>query len=146
MSLCSNSRVILFAEDDINDVALLNRTVTRFFPQHRLEVVPDGPEVLSYLQGRGRYADRTCFPIPQLVILDIALPRMDGLKVLAWIREQPRFRGTIVVILTASQDQNDLQKAYALHANSFLFKHPLLHLPEVSKGILEYWLSLNLSL
>ncbi len=146
MSSRSIARVILFAEDDPNDIALLNRIVTRFFPQHRLEVVPDGVGVLSYLQGHGRYADRDSFPMPQLVLLDIDLPQMNGLKVLAWIRNQPELRGTIVVILTASEDQEDLRTAYALHANSFLHKNPLLHLPNVSKGILEYWLSLNLSL
>ena len=136
-------KVILFAEDDPNDVLLLGRVVRQSFPGQRLQVVGDGQQALEYLEGEGRYTDRGEFPFPDLVLLDINLPKRNGLEVLAWIRSHPRLRGIVVLILTGSDSQEHLRHAYELHVNSFLKKRPLLLLPQISKGILDYWLNMN---
>jgi CheY-like chemotaxis protein len=143
MSARAVPNTILFAEDDPNDVFLLERVVRRNFPNHRLEVVPDGVEAMAYLGGQSQYADRARYPFPRLVLLDVSLPKVNGLEVLAWIREQPHWGGLIVLVLTGSDSQEHMRRAYSLHANSFLKKHPLLLLPEVSKSVLDYWLNLN---
>jgi CheY-like chemotaxis protein len=143
MSARAVPNVILFAEDDPSDVFLLERVVKRYFADHQLRVVSDGDEAVRYLEGTGPYQNRAEHPFPRLVLMDINLPRKSGLEVLAWIRQQPRLQTLVVLILTGSDSEEHLRRAYELHANSFLKKRPLLLVPQVSRNILDYWLNLN---
>lgn len=100
--------------------------VKRAFHRARLSnplfVVRDGEEAVSYLAGLGKFADRTQYPFPDLLLLDLKLPRMDGFEVLQWIRQQPGGKKLLVIVLTCSEDVYKVNKAYQSGANSFLVK------------------------
>lgn len=135
---------VLLAEDDANDVRLISRLLKNRSPVgFQLKVVEDGQQAIDYLSGNQPYTDRLNYPLPMMVFLDVRLPKRDGIEVLRWIREHPKFRGLIVVMLTGSESAEHLRKAYDLHVNSFLRKSPLLTIPEVSANVLSYWLQVN---
>ena len=116
------SMPILLVEDDYNDVLLIQRAFRKAKIKPLVSNVSNGDEVLLYLEGKGKYADRTQYPVPLLILLDLKLPRRSGLEVLAWIRQQPKLRRLLVVVLTSSQEDSDLTQAYDLGANSYLVK------------------------
>ncbi len=116
------SMPILLVEDDYNDVLLIQRAFRKANIKPSVSNVSDGDEVLLYLQGEGKYADRSQYPLPLLILLDLKLPRRSGLEVLAWIRQQPKFKRLLVIVLTSSQEDSDLTQAYDLGANSYLVK------------------------
>ena len=120
MSLASE--IILLVEDDPDDVLLLDRTFARFNLVKPVRNVPNGEEAIAYLDGRQQYANREQFPLPTLVFLDLKLPGILGLEVLTWIRRQPRFAKTQVVVLTGSRKSLDVYRAYELGASSYLVK------------------------
>lgn len=113
---------ILLVEDNADDVLLIRRAFSKAGLLNRLEAVADGEAALAYLGRQGGYADDAQFPMPALVILDLKLPRKGGLEVLAWIRAQPATALTPVVVLTSSNEDRDVQRAYELGANSYLLK------------------------
>src|SRR5688572_22848876 len=109
-----------------------------------LQVAVDGQEAMDYLGGHGAYADRERFPLPCLTLLDLKLPRVMGLEVLQWIREQPELKTLIVIILTSSRLGPDIERAYQLGANAYLVKPSTpLELREIAEGIKHFWLSTN---
>jgi CheY-like chemotaxis protein len=113
---------ILVVEDNENDVTLIRRTLANAClpnPQHFVE---SGEEAINYLVGAGPYSDRTNYPLPALLLLDLKLPGKDGFEVLQWIRGHRNFANLRVVVLTSSNEIRDVQKAYRLGANSFLVK------------------------
>src|SRR5947207_1284858 len=87
----TDSRILLI-EDDLNDVALIKRAFRRVLPAAKLEVLNNGEEAIAYLLGQGIYADRERYPMPDLILLDLQIPRKSGLEVLSWIWEQPHLR------------------------------------------------------
>lgn len=113
---------ILLAEDDPNDVWLIQRAFQKANLGGVLKIVQNGEEAVSYLTGAGDFADRTKHPQPFLLLLDLKMPRMDGFEVLEWIRAEPKFRRLLVVVLTSSNVQKDIDRAYELGANSYLVK------------------------
>ena len=113
---------ILLAEDDENDVIMFRRASRHANLTNPLLVVNDGNEVIAYLSGEGKYADRKQFPIPGLLLLDLKMPRKDGFEVLQWLRSRPEFADLQVVVLTASDQFRDINRSYELGANSFLVK------------------------
>lgn len=130
---------ILLAEDDAGDVALLQRAFDRATGR-KVQIVTNGEEAIDYLAGNGRYADRQTYPLPIVVLLDLKMPRKSGLEVLGWIRSQPCIRRLPIIGITASQNTEDLNRAYDLGINSFL-KKPL-GFPELAAVIdafVEYW-------
>ena len=136
-------RTILLVEDDPSDVLLLQMMFKRaaLRPPH---VVSTGEAAISYLEGKGEFNDRKLHPIPALVLLDLKLPHIPGLDVLKWIREQPNLRRIIVVVLTSSHLNVDIERAYSLGANSYLVKPPNLELlSELVKQVKDYWLTQN---
>jgi CheY-like chemotaxis protein len=114
--------VILLAEDRPDDVLLIRRALSAAKVQNPLIVLPDGEETMAYLEGLGKYADRLTFPLPDLILLDLKMPRMDGFDVLRAMRSRPELRQIRVIVLTSSQDIADVNKAYELGASSFLVK------------------------
>lgn len=112
---------ILFADDNPHDVEL----TLSAFQEHKLAneivVVSDGTEVLDYLYGRGRFANRPV-PRPAVVLLDLKMPRMDGLDVLRVIKADPSFASIPVVMLTSSREEQDLARSYQLGVNSYVLK------------------------
>jgi CheY-like chemotaxis protein len=118
----TNEKYILLAEDEANDVLLLERAFEKAGLQRTLKIVRDGEQAIQYLSGRGSYTDRKKFPLPFLLLLDLKMPGTDGFEVLQWLRGQPEFKRLLVVVLTSSNLQSDVDRAYELGANSYLVK------------------------
>ena len=135
---------ILLVEDNYNDVLLIQRAFRKAKVEPQMSIVDDGDKAISYLSRDGKYADREQYPLPSLILLDLKMPRLSGLEVLAWIRQQPELKRLLVVVLTSSQEDSDLAQAYDLGANSYLVK-PLDFQDFVSliELINAYWFKLN---
>ncbi len=138
------NQVILFAEDDEDEVFLFRRALSHAYPSVEMQVVPNGEEALAYLRAQGKYSDRRQFPFPAFILLDICMPRMNGLEVLEAIRNDPDLTRLTVVFFTCSDHEYDINRASDLHANSYLLK-PFTpdELAQVLKKLEDYWLGLN---
>jgi CheY-like chemotaxis protein len=136
-----DTAVILIVEDLENDIVLMRKAFERASLSNPVQVVRDGEEAISYLNGDGKYANRAEYPLPALVLLDLKLPRMDGFEVLSWIRQQEGIRGLPVIVLTSSNQMRDVNRAYNLGANSFFVKEfDFQHAVHLSQLLREYWL------
>ncbi len=136
-----DSAVILLVEDNPDDVVLIRRAFQKARLLNPLHVVMSGEEAIEYLSGGGRYEARTEYPLPNLVLLDIKMPRVNGFEVLKWIRRQPGLRALRVVMLTSSDEIRDVNTAYQLGANSFLVKPvDFERLVEIFQALSGYWL------
>ena len=135
---------ILLVEDDDSDILLLRRAFRNAHIANPLIEVRDGQAAIQYLSGEGDYADRTRYPIPFLILLDLRLPKLSGFEVIAWMREQPQLAHLIVVVLTASDHVPDVTKARDLGANSYLVKPGNFEeLVQMVKRIKGRWLLLD---
>jgi len=135
---------ILYAEDDENDALLANYAFEKAEILNPLVVVSDGKAAIEYLAGTGQYANRTEYPLPCLILLDLKLPRVSGLEVLKWIRSQPSVCTLPVLILTSSNQDGDVHRAYILGANGYLMKPSKTdEMLVMAKGIRDFWLILN---
>jgi len=135
---------ILHVEDDPNDVLLLQHACRKAGLNCNIQRVSDGDEAIEYLQGKERFADREQFPLPQLILLDLKMPRMTGFDVLTWRRDNDRFKCVPVIVLSSSNHDVDLKRAYDLGVNSYLMKPVSFEsLCEIVKSIYDYWLRLN---
>jgi CheY-like chemotaxis protein len=117
-----NNQFILLAEDDSNDVLLIQRAFQKAGLRNALKVTRDGGQAIDYLAGHGIYANRERFPRPFMLLLDLKMPGTDGFEVLQWVRAQPDLKRLLVVVLTSSNLQADVDRAYELGANSYLVK------------------------
>ena len=113
---------VLLVEDNAAHAEMVNRLFEIHHVAHSVHVAEDGEQALEYLFRRGRFADPATSPRPNLVLLDLRLPRMDGLDLLREIRAAPAFRDLPVVVLTTSDAEADMAKAYLSRANSYLVK------------------------
>jgi CheY-like chemotaxis protein len=141
----SDSRdTILLVEDDQNDVFFLQYAFEAAGITNPLRVVVDGQKAIDYLAGEGQYAERSRYPFPCLVLLDLKLPVRMGLEVLEWIHERPELRNLLVVVLTSSSSVADVDRSYQLGARSFLVK-PLSvdKRLEMARLIKQYWVEMN---
>ena len=138
------TKVILLAEDRDDDIALITKSFERAGVTTPVFVVRDGEEAVMYLSGVGRYASRDEYPLPNLLLLDLKMPRMDGFEVIKWIRAQPGLRNLVIVVLTSSEAIRDVNRAYELGANSFLVKPmEFSNATALSEMINRYWLDTN---
>ena len=138
------NKVILLVEDSPDDVTLTLRAFKRSHLMNPICVVRDGIEALDFLFAREAYADRAAQPLPELVILDLKLPKLDGLGVLKAIRADERTQLLPVVILTSSKEEQDLISGYALGANSYVRKPvDFAEFLEAVKVLGLYWLMIN---
>ena len=134
---------ILLVEDNPNDVELTLRAFARQKLCTRFQVARDGAEALDYLFGHGAYAGRDLGQHPKLVLLDLKLPKVDGLEVLRVIKSDPQTQLIPVVILTSSQAEEDIVKSYNLHCNCYVTKPIDLHqFINVIKAIEDFWLTI----
>jgi CheY-like chemotaxis protein len=131
---------ILMVEDNPGDVRLTVEALKEAKVRNNLHTVEDGVEALAFLRREGRYTE---VPRPDLVLLDLNLPKMNGREVLAEIKEDPDLRRIPVVILTISQAEQDIVKSYNLHANCYITKPvDLDQFLEVVKSIENFWLTI----
>jgi len=138
------SKVILLVEDNPDDVALTMRAFKRSHLMNPLVVARDGVEALDFVFARGVHADRASAALPTLVILDLKLPRLDGLGVLKALRGDPRTSLLPAVILTSSKEEQDIVSGYKFGANSYVRKPvDFAEFLEAVKVLGIYWLALN---
>jgi CheY-like chemotaxis protein len=134
--------IILLAEDDPQDIALLGLSLPRTGVPVELQVTRDGQETLEYLQGEGRFSNRQMHPVPDLLMLDLKMPRVDGLEVVRWVRSTDEWSSIPIVMLSSSTLDRDIQEAYRLGANTFFSKpNGLPQLRELIRLVVSYWAS-----
>ena len=137
-------QIILLAEDDSNDVLLIQRAFQKAGLRNTLKTVRDGDQAISYLSGKGIYSNREQYPLPFLLLLDLKMPGTDGFEVLEWLRNEPQLKRLLVVVLTSSNLQADVDRAYELGANSYLVKpvsfDEMVHLIQRFEA---YWSEIN---
>jgi two-component system response regulator len=139
-----NEQIIMLVEDNPDDEELTLLALKESNILNEVVVTRDGAEALEYLFGTGKYAGRGAPPLPQLILLDLKLPKLGGLEVLERLRADPRTKFIPVVILTSSSEEEDIAASYRLGANSYVRKPiEFNHFAEAVKQVGLYWLLLN---
>lgn len=137
-------KVILLVEDNPDDEALTLRALEKNHIKNEVVVARDGVEALNYLFATGAYAGRDTSVMPQVILLDLKLPKLDGLEVLRRIRADARTKLLPVVILTSSNEERDLTDGYTLGANSYIRKPvDFAQFTDAVRHLGLYWLVLN---
>lgn len=142
----TSEKCILLVEDDPNDVFFLRLALEQAGITNPVNVASNGQEAIDYLEGNGQFSNRELFPWPDLVLLDLNLPLVPGIHVLKWIRSRPDFAFLLVLVLTSSQDERDIEECSRLGARSFLLK-PISKQERMQlvRSLKDYWLDLNVS-
>lgn len=136
--------VILLVEDNPDDVELTMRALKKNNIKNEIVVAHDGVEALDYLFGTGTHAERDTSVMPVVILLDLKLPKIDGLDVLKHIRSENRTKMIPVVILTSSKEEKDLIESYSFHANSYIQKPvDFDQFMDTVRHLGLYWLILN---
>ena len=139
-----NRELILLIEDDADEIHLMKRALAKAGLVNPLHVITHGSEVIPYFEGKAEYADRSRYPLPGLVFLDLKLPGISGLYLLAWIKGNPDLRHIPVVLFTSSDNPEDLRRAYQFGVNSYLIKPMAFdEFVEMIRVTGTYWISLN---
>jgi CheY-like chemotaxis protein len=142
--MSTKDKVILLVEDNPDDEALAIRALKRHHVGNEIVVAHDGVEALDYLFGKGLYEGRDVNLKPSVVLLDLKLPRVDGLEVLRQVRADDRTRLLPVVVLTTSSEEQDLLDSYSLGCNSYIRKPvDFLQFSEAIRQLGMYWLLMN---
>jgi CheY-like chemotaxis protein len=132
---------ILLAEDDPNEVFLMQRAMKRAALPNPVYIVSNGQEVIDYLSGKGAYRQRDRFPLPGLMLLDLKMPWMDGFDVLRWLRGKSQFEALRVVVLTSSRLQSDIDKSKKMGAYDYRVKpHEFDDLVHLVDDVRKRWL------
>jgi two-component system response regulator len=139
-----SGKIILLVEDNPDDVALTLRALKKNNIANEVVVASDGEEALEYLTATGKYAGRNVNDVPQVVLLDLKLPKVGGLEVLRAMRADPRTRMLPVVVLTSSTEERDIIASYQLGANSYIRKPvDFDQFVDAIRQLGLYWLVLN---
>jgi len=137
----ARSQTILLVEDDPNDVLLIRKAIQQSLAGIPLAVVGNGEEGMRYLRGEGVFADRTQYPFPEIVLLDLKMPLMNGFELLRWVRSQPNLKRLPVIIFTGSVQDSDSQMAFEHGANSYIVKPSEFNqMAEAVRNVGEFWL------
>lgn len=135
-----DQQTILLVEDNEDDVFIMRNVFKKAAMTNPLQVARDGEQAIGYLKGEGSYGDRHKFPLPVIVLMDLNMPKKNGLEVLKWIREHPSLNTLTVHMLTASSLPSDIELAARLGANAYLIKPGKLdELLEIVKA----WIKVN---
>jgi CheY-like chemotaxis protein len=113
---------VLYADDDENDLFLMERAFSKLHLPIPLRTVSDGKQAIAYVSGKPPFSDRIANPLPCLVLLDLSMPGRTGLEVLKWIRTEASLSIVPVIILTSSNQQSDIERARSLGANGYFIK------------------------
>ena len=139
----SNS-IILLVEDDPNDQILINRAIKKANILNPVHVLDDGEKAIQYLSGEGIYSDRTEYPLPILILLDLKMPKKSGLEVIEFVKDKPMIKRIPIVVLTSSKESTDVNKAFDLGVNSYLVKPVKFEdLVEIISNVGLYWILMN---
>jgi CheY-like chemotaxis protein len=140
-----NPAQILLVEDNQMDVVLTLDAFREAKLKNTIQVARNGREALDYLFGLGKYTDRTLFPMPNLILLDLKMPGIDGFEVLRQVKNAEMLKRIPVVILTSSKEEGDRALSYDIGANSYLLKPVSFEgFTDVVKKIDDYWFTLNI--
>src|SRR4029077_19552734 len=114
---------LLLAEDDENDIVFFRQALEEAAEKAtvpvRLEVTPNGEEAIRYLKGEGEFSDRAKHPFPQIIVTDLKMPRLNGLDVLAWLKDHEEYQRVPKLLLSASSEEHEVDEAYRLGVNTF---------------------------
>jgi len=139
-----NEPVILIVEDSQFDVELLRHAFRKAGLSRPMQIVRDGVDAMSYLLGIGEYVDRQKCPAPNILIIDLNMPRFNGLELLTWLRTQPDLQHLLVVVLTGTGRQHDIDIAYRMGAKSYLVKPTEAdEFQSLINSFFEYWIAHN---
>ena len=139
----NEGKTILLVEDSEDDLRLMRHAFEEVKCKHPLQEVRNGEEAMAYLKGDGPYSDRTRFPLPIIMLLDLNLPKKNGFEVLTWVRTQPGLKRLAIFILTASMRSEDVECAYYLGATSYLTKPSNLETLATMMRCLCDWVQFN---
>ena len=143
MKLNPNATILL-VEDEPSDVFLIKRAMKGAQIPNPLQVAQNGQEAINYLSGTGEFSDRSRFPIPSIIFLDLKLPYKNGFEVLEWIRSQAHLDQTLVMVLTSSSEERDISQCYKLGARTFLVKPPNPEmLLKLMLSLKDFWVNHN---
>jgi CheY-like chemotaxis protein len=134
---------ILLVDDSENDLILMRAAFKKAEFNIPLREVHNGEEAIAYLKGEGLYSDRRKFPLPAVMILDLNMPKLNGLDVLTWVQTQPALRYLSIIILTASVRMEDVEESFDLGAHSFLVKPASMEKLVAMIRCLRDWLQYN---
>jgi CheY-like chemotaxis protein len=135
----SKRAVILLAEDEVAEAYFVNVAFKKAGLDHSITHLMDGQQVIEYLSGEGRFANRKRHPLPHLLLLDLKMPRANGFDVLAWIQKHPELKNLPVVVLTASDYPADIERACQLGAKDYRLK------PNTPKLLAQFALDIDAS-
>jgi two-component system response regulator len=138
------NKTILIIEDSQDDKDLIIRAFKKSELKARVDVVRDGAEALEYMNGTGKFEGKTLYDLPDLILLDLKLPKIDGKEVLQAIRSDKNYCLIPVIILSSSGEHNDVNECYKLGANSYI-KKPIdfKRFLEIISVLITYWLTIN---
>ena len=137
--ITENNKKILLVEDNLGDIRLIQEVLKDSPLSHQLLTVRDGVAAMDFLLQRGEYEDA---PRPDLIVLDLNLPRKDGREVLSEVKTHPQLKRIPVIVLSTSRNQEDIIKSYDLHVNCYISKsRNLKELFKIVKDLEEFWLS-----
>ena len=135
-------QTLLIAEDDDNDFLLFSRALEKDQFEAEIQRACDGVEAIEYLSGEHHYSDRLAHPLPDLLVLDLKMPRKGGFDVLIWLREHPELQSLRAVVFSSSDEPADIERAYALGAKFYLTKPTSFSsYPDVVRTLKELWLN-----
>jgi len=139
---------MLLAEDDENDLMLFRHAVQESTEKSGIKVdirvVYDGADAIAYLSGEGDFAARNTHPFPDLIVLDLKMPRLTGLDVLRWLRDHPEYRRVPKILLSGSSEDRDIEEAYHLCVNTYFQKPTVLsEFRELIHLMISYWAYTN---
>lgn len=131
---------ILLAEDDDNDVMLIQRAFKKHYVDRPIYIARNGEEAIAYLSGQGEFSDRTKYPFPDVVITDLKMPKLSGFELLAWLNENRECKVIPTIVLSSSKEDRDVARAYNLGASTYMVKPASFdELAEMVRRVKDYW-------
>ena len=136
----SERLTVVIAEDDEDAIHLLEAALQAIACEHTVRIVRDGHEALDYLKGEGRYSDRTAFPFPDVLLIDLKMPLVSGLDVLTWLDKHPECNVLPTIVFSSSSHPSDIKMAYGLGASAYFVKPiDFEQLKRILRSTFEFW-------